>query len=62
MASFSNRSSCFLRRKQTAVPIRDQRCSRFLRQPVKVDLTTQGMIHHEGTQTVFGRVQSQGFA
>ena len=31
-----------------------QRWSRFLRQPVKVDLTTQRTIHHEDAETIFG--------
>ena len=31
-----------------------QRWSRFLRQPVKVDLTMRRMIHHEDPQTVHG--------
>ena len=31
-----------------------QRWSRFLRQPAKVDSTTQRMIHHEDPQTVYG--------
>ena len=31
-----------------------ERWSHFLRQPVKVDLTMQRMIHHENAETVFG--------
>ena len=31
-----------------------QRWSHFLRQPVKVDLTTQRTIHHEDAETIFG--------
>src|SRR5450759_4374264 len=31
-----------------------ERWSHFLRQPVKVDLTTQRTIHHEDTETIFG--------
>jgi hypothetical protein len=34
--------------------ILSQRWSHFLRQPVKVDLTTQRTIHHEDAETVFG--------
>jgi hypothetical protein len=33
---------------------RRQRWSRFLRQPGKVDLTTQRTIHHEDAETIFG--------
>jgi hypothetical protein len=31
-----------------------ERWSHFLRQPVKVDLTTQRTIHHEDAETIFG--------
>ena len=31
-----------------------ERWSRLLRQPVKVDLTTQRTIHHEDAETIFG--------
>ena len=31
-----------------------KRWSRFLRQPVKVDLTTPRTTHHEDAETIFG--------
>ena len=31
-----------------------ERWSHFLRQPVKVDSTTQRTIHHEDAETIFG--------
>ena len=34
--------------------MKQQRWSHFLRQPVKVDLTTQRTIHHEDAETIFG--------
>ena len=36
-----------------AFVIEEERWSRFLRQPVKVDLTTQRTIHHEDAETIF---------